>query len=81
VFLPSEGRKPYLSNKNRAHFGGCGLSTALDSPYRLSISTYLTLAHIDGRGLNPMVNQRSANVAATAVKAMPTVTETAAANG
>jgi N-acetylneuraminic acid mutarotase len=40
-----------------------------------------TLAHVDGRGLNPMVNQRSANVAATAIKAMPTVTETAAADG
>ena len=49
--------------------------------YHLSISKYFTLAHVDGRGLNPMVNQRSANGAATAVKAMPTVTETAAANG
>ena len=41
----------------------------------------LTLAHVNGRRVNPMVNQRSANGAATAVKAMPTVTETAAANG
>ena len=62
-------------------FCGCGLLTALDSHYHLSTSKYLTLAHVDGRSLNPMVDQRSANGAATAVKAMPTVTETAAANG
>jgi hypothetical protein len=45
------------------------------------IGNYLTSAHVDGDRLNPMVNQRSANVAATAIKTMPTVTETAAANG
>ena len=49
--------------------------------YHLSTSNYLTSAHVDGRGLNPMVNQRSPNAAATAVKAVPTVTETAAADG
>jgi len=42
---------------------------------------YLTLAHVDGHSLNPMVNQRSANAATTAIKTMPTVTETAAAYG
>jgi hypothetical protein len=42
---------------------------------------YLTSAHVNGRRLNPMVNQRSANAASTAIKAMPTVTETAAADG
>ena len=49
--------------------------------YHLSTSNYLTSAHVDGRRLNPMVNQRSANVAGTAIKAMPTRTETADANG
>ena len=49
--------------------------------YHLSTSNYLTSAHVDGLRLNPMVNQRSANVAGTAIKAMPTVTETAAPNG
>jgi len=59
-----------------------GAVTALDlEKLRVLRLVYLTLAHVDGRGLNPMVNQRSANGAATAVKAMPTVTETAAANG
>jgi len=47
----------------------------------LSTSNYLTSAHIDGRCLHPMVNQRSANVAGTAIKAMPARTETADANG
>jgi hypothetical protein len=45
-----------------------------------SDSNVITSAHVDGRSLNPMVNQRSANVAATAIKAMPTRTETAHAN-
>ena len=45
-----------------------------------SDSNVITSAHVDGRSLNPMVNQRSANVAATAIKAMPTRTETANAN-
>ena len=49
--------------------------------YHLSTSNYLTSAHVDGRRLNPMVNQRSANVAATTIKAMPTIAETADANG
>src|SRR5213075_2880694 len=49
--------------------------------YHLSTSNYLTSAHVDGRSLNPMVNQRSANAASTAIKAMPTVTETTAPNG
>ena len=57
------------------------VASALAPNYDLSTSNYLTSAHVDGRSLNPMVNQRSANGAATAVKAMPTVTETAAANG
>jgi hypothetical protein len=47
----------------------------------LSTSNYLTSAHVDGRSLNPMVNQRSADVAGTAIKAMPTRTKTADANG
>jgi hypothetical protein len=42
---------------------------------------YLTSAHVDGHSLNPMVNQRSANAATTAIKTMPTVTETAAPYG
>jgi hypothetical protein len=46
-----------------------------------SDSNAITSAHVDGRSLNPMVNQRSANIAGTAIKAMPTITETAAANG
>jgi hypothetical protein len=55
--------------------------TALRSRRPSLTFNYLTSAHEDGRRLNPMVNQRSTNVAATAVKAMPTVTETADANG
>ena len=47
----------------------------------LSTSNYLTSAHVDGRRLNPMVNQRSADIAGTAIKAMPTRTKTADANG
>ena len=46
-----------------------------------SESNAITSAHVNGRSLNPMVNQRSANVAGTAIKAMPTGTETADANG
>jgi hypothetical protein len=46
-----------------------------------SESNAITSAHVNGRSLNPMVNQRSANVASTAIKAMPTGTETADANG
>ena len=49
--------------------------------YHLSTSNYLTSAHVDGPRLNPMINQRSANVAGTAIKAMTTRTETAYANG
>jgi hypothetical protein len=49
--------------------------------YHLSTSNYFTSAHVDGRRLNPMINQRSANVAGTAIKAMTTRTETADANG
>jgi hypothetical protein len=42
---------------------------------------YLTSAHVDGRSFNPVVNQRSANIATTAVETIPTITETAPANG
>ena len=42
---------------------------------------HLTSAHVDGRSPDPMIDQRPANAAAAAIKAMPTVTETAAANG
>jgi hypothetical protein len=41
---------------------------------------YLTSAHVDGDRFNAMVNQRPANVASTAIKAVPTGTETADAN-
>ena len=47
-------------------------------------SLNVQLSHIsavDGGRLNPMINQRSANVAGTAIKAMTTRTETADANG
>ena len=57
------------------------LASALAPNYDLSTSNYLASAHVDGDRLNPMVNQRSANVAGTAIKTMPTVTETADANG
>jgi hypothetical protein len=49
--------------------------------YHLSTFNYFTSAHVDRRRLNPMINQRSADVAGTAIKAMPTRTETADANG
>ena len=46
-----------------------------------SDSHAITSARVDGCSLNPMVNQRSANIATTAIKAIPTGTETADANG
>jgi hypothetical protein len=49
--------------------------------YHLPTSNYLTSAHVDCRRLDAMVNQRSANAAGTAIKAMPSRAEAADANG
>jgi hypothetical protein len=54
-----------------------GASNAFQPPR----NGYLTSAHVDGLGLNPVVNQRSANIATAAVETIPTITETAPANG
>jgi hypothetical protein len=62
----------------RSHHKG---AVSLGNLRLLSPRPNLTSAHVNGRRLNPMVNQRSANAASTAIKAMPTVTETAAADG
>jgi len=69
-----------VRGENPSAFCGCGLSSALDSELR---SLNLELSHISARRwppLEPEVNQRSANVAGTAIKAMPTRAETADAN-